>query len=185
MDFSPGNLYGPKRSNHDDITTLPKEYNFYDSDDDNGDNSKEVFVMKIFIIGVSNIIRFNDSFPYSLDRIKYRVIVSDENGREFSTRKRIGMPTPEWNEEIDIYFNSYPIDQYLKLMVVRENCYNNDPGTSTGEVVVGRAKIKIPVLLNTKKDSVVELVKLVGVEKKLDALISFQTLLTKEDITSL
>ncbi|KAG5586872.1 hypothetical protein H5410_047306 [Solanum commersonii] len=86
----------------------------------------------------------------------YLVIVSDESGREFSTKRIVGRPEPTWNEVIKIHFSSYPIGQTLKLKVVHENYYN-DPGTSTG---------------------VVELVKLVGLEKRVEDLLSFEIFLT-------
>ncbi|CAN4091554.1 unnamed protein product [Withania somnifera] len=179
MEFSRGNW----RSNHDDLSTLRRGYNFYYNDNI---TRKEAYVMKLFIKKASNIIRFNDTFPYTSNRIFYHVIVSDERGREFSTRRRLGTPVPEWNEEIEICFYSYPINKTLTLMVIRENCYD-DPGTSTGEVVVGRASIPVPVVLKHRKDKVIELVKLVGVEKRVEALISCQTLLItvrREDITT-
>lgn len=152
-------------------------------DDKNMENWKEVYVMKVLIERAANIIPFNDSFPYSLDRIKYGVIISDESGREFSTRYTTGMPTPEWNEEIAILFNNYPINQNLKLMVIRKNCYK-DPGPSTGEAVVGRATIPIPLRLNTTQINLLELVTLVGLEKRVDAVVRLQTSLTKKHVIS-
>ncbi|KAG5601834.1 hypothetical protein H5410_033204 [Solanum commersonii] len=119
--------------------------------------------MKLLIKKAWSIILVNDTFPYSTNI--YRVIVNDESGREFKTSRGIGTPAPVWNEE-------------LKLMVVRENCYN-DPGTSTGEKVVGRATILVPDV-QCKKEGVVELVKLDGVENRVKGFISYQILLTKE-----
>lgn len=145
---------------------------------------REVYVMKLLIESASNIHLSNETFPDLFDRsLFYRVIVSDESGREFSTRSRTGNPTPKWNEQIEIHFDSYPIGQNLKLMIVCENC-NNDPGTSTGQVVKGRATIPIPMNLDKVKVRKVDLVKLVGVEKKVNATISFKTLLTTRLITS-
>ncbi|PHT38169.1 hypothetical protein CQW23_21742 [Capsicum baccatum] len=173
MDLSRRNFYNNTITSHRD------HYNF-NHDNNNNNNLEEVYVMKLFIKKASNIIRFNDTFPYSFERAIYRVIVSDEKGREFSTTRRMGTPTPEWNEHIEISFESEPINQELTLMVIRENCYD-DPGTSTGEKVVGRAIIPVPELnVRPKKDSVVELVKLVGVdEKRVEADISFLTLLNR------
>ncbi|KAK4348648.1 hypothetical protein RND71_031404 [Anisodus tanguticus] len=164
----------------DGRTTFRRRYNYYY--DDNNDDWEEVYVMKLFIKKVSNIILLNDTSPYSSEGI-YRVTVSDENGREFSTSRQIGTPEPEWNEDIEICFSSCPIGQNLTLMVVRENCYV-DPGTSTGEVVVGRATIPVPLKVRRKKERIIELVKLVGVEKKLEAQISFQTLLRTRKLFS-
>ncbi|KAH0639912.1 hypothetical protein KY285_036498 [Solanum tuberosum] len=145
---------------------------------------REVYVMKLLIESASNIILLNETFPDSFDRrLLYRVIVSDESGRVFSTQRRKGKPTPKWNEEIEIHFNSYPIGQNLKLMIVCENCYN-DPGTSTGQILKGRATIPIPINLGKVKVRKVDLVKLIGVEKKVNATISFKTLLTTRLITS-
>ncbi|KAK4343599.1 hypothetical protein RND71_036693 [Anisodus tanguticus] len=174
MEYSRRSFYPPRAYDHDGRTNFRRRYNNY-YDDNN--NWEEMYVMKLFIKKASNINRLNDTFPYFSKGI-YRVIVSDESGREFSTRGRIGMPEPVWNEDIEILFSSCPIGQNLTLMVVREHCYDN-PGTSTGEVVVGRATIPVPVKVHRKKDRVIELVKLVGVEKKVEADISFQTLLTR------
>ncbi|KAK4731946.1 hypothetical protein R3W88_024934 [Solanum pinnatisectum] len=124
---------------------------------------REVYVMKLLIESASNIILLNETFPDSFDsRLFYRVIVSDESGREFSTLRRKGKPTPKWNEEIEIHFNR----------------------TSTGEVVKGRATIPIPINLGKVKVRKVDLVKLVDLENKVDATISFKTLLTTRLITS-
>ncbi|KAK4719060.1 hypothetical protein R3W88_017398 [Solanum pinnatisectum] len=112
----------------------------------NNNNWEEVYVMKLLIKKAWSIILVNDTFPYSTNI--YRVIVNDESGREFKTSRGIGTPAPE-----------------LKLMVVRENCYN-DPGTSTGEKVVGRATIIVPDV-QCKREEVVELVKLDGVKNRI------------------
>ncbi|KAK6787333.1 hypothetical protein RDI58_015858 [Solanum bulbocastanum] len=161
MDFSLRNFTRSRRSMN----------NFYY----NNNNWEEVYVMKILIEKAWSIILANDTFPYSTNI--YRVIVNDESGREFKTSRGIGTPAPVWNEVIEICFKKYPVNEELKLMVVRENCYN-DPGTSTGEKVVGRATIIVPDV-QCKREGVIELVKLDGVENRVKGFISYQILLTK------
>lgn len=133
--------------------------------------------MKLLIEKAWSITLVNDTFPHP--RNIYRVIVNDESGREFKTNIGVGKPAPVWNEVIEICFKKSPVKEKLKLMVVRENCYN-DPGTSTGEKVVGRATILVPDDVQCKKDGVIEFVKFDGIENKVKGFISYRILLTKE-----
>ncbi|KAK4731820.1 hypothetical protein R3W88_024808 [Solanum pinnatisectum] len=165
----------PRPWDDDDLTTFRGKSHI----NDNENSGEKEYMINLLIREVSNVILvLEGTFPY-FSRGIYRVIVSDESGREFSTRRIVGRPAPTWNEVIQIRFNSYPIGQKLKLKVVHENCYS-DPGTSTGEVVVGRAIIPVDEKLEKcfGKVGVVELVKLVGLEKRVEALLSFEIFLT-------
>ncbi|OIT06306.1 hypothetical protein A4A49_55027 [Nicotiana attenuata] len=192
MNFSGRRFYRPRTPDDDDTTTSRRKYsnNFYYFDNNN--NWEEEYVMKLLIRKTSNIYLHNNTFPYYSDGIygTYRVIVSDERGREFTTSRRRGTPVPAWNEVLEISFSNLPIGQKLKLMVVRQNYYKNpttgedeiyydDPGTSTGEVVVGRATISVPRIVQREEDQEIELVKLVGLDIRVAAIISLKTLLTK------
>lgn len=192
MNFLGRRFYRPRTPDDDDTTTLRRKYsnNFYYYDNNN--NWEEEYVMKLFIRKTSNIYLHNSTFPYYSDGIygTYRVIVSDESGSEFTTTRRRGTPVPAWNEVLEISFSNLPIGQKLKLMVVRQSYYKNprtgevkiyydDPGTSTGEVVVGRATILVPRIVQREEDQDIELVKLVGLEMRVAAIISLKTLLIK------
>ncbi|KAH0633528.1 hypothetical protein KY284_036314 [Solanum tuberosum] len=159
----------------DDLTTFRGKSHI----NDNKNSGEKEYMINLLIKEASNVISvLEGTFP-DFSKGIYRVIVSDESGREFSTMRIIGRPAPTWNEVIQIHFSSYPIGQKLKLKVVHENCYS-DPGTSTAEVVVGRAIIHVHEKLEKcfGKAGVVELVKLVGLEKRVEALLSFGIVLT-------
>ncbi|KAH0738371.1 hypothetical protein KY290_037076 [Solanum tuberosum] len=159
----------------DDLTTFRGKSHI----NDNKNSGENEYMINLLIKKASNLNSvLEGTFPY-FSRGIYRVIVSDESGREFSTRRIVGRPEPTWNEVIQIHFSSYPIGQKLKLKVVHENYYN-DPGTSTGEVVVGRGIIPVHEKLEFffGKVGVVELVKLVGLEKRVEDLLSFEIFLT-------
>ncbi|KAK4731710.1 hypothetical protein R3W88_024698 [Solanum pinnatisectum] len=165
----------PRPWDDDDLTTFRGKSHI----NDNKNSGENEYMINLLIKKASNVISvLEGTFPY-FSREIYRVIVSDESGREFSTRRIVGRPEPTRNEFIHIRFSIYPIGQKLKLKVVHKNCYT-DPGTSTSEVVVGRAIIPVHEKLEKcfGKVGVVELVKLVGLEKRVEGLLSFEIFLT-------
>ncbi|KAH0633482.1 hypothetical protein KY284_036268 [Solanum tuberosum] len=172
-DFSQMGYRRPRPWDDDDLTTFRGKSHINDTKN-SGENE---YMINLLIKKASNVISVLEAPIFS--KGIYRVIVSDESWREFSTRRIVGRPEPTWNEFIQICFSSYPIGQKLKLKVVHENCYS-DPGTSIGEVVVGRAIIPVHEKLEKYfgKVGVVELVKLVGLEKRVEALLSFEIFLT-------
>uniref|UniRef100_A0A3Q7IZB8 C2 domain-containing protein n=1 Tax=Solanum lycopersicum TaxID=4081 RepID=A0A3Q7IZB8_SOLLC len=173
--FSQIGYHRPRPWDEDDLRTFRGKSHI----NDNKNSGENEYMINLFIRRASNVLPILEGTFPCFSRGIYRVIVSDESGREFSTRRIVGRPEPTWNELIQIHISSYPISQKLKLKVVHENCYR-DPGTSTGEAVVGRAIIHVHEKLEKcfEKVGFVELVKLVGLEKRVEAVLSFEIFLT-------
>ncbi|KAK7320620.1 hypothetical protein VNO77_30260 [Canavalia gladiata] len=88
--------------------------------------------------------------PSVMSRI-YCVVLWVRPSKEFYTNAVLGLLDPVWNKEGTIYLENYPGEYaFLNLEVVRLNSVN-DPVTSNGIVVVGRARIPLPKKINSTK----------------------------------
>lgn len=68
----------------------------------------------------------------------------------FWTRVAEGLPNPRWNTRYSIPLGKSPEYSYLYLEIYRIGS-NSDPGTSNGDVLVGRTRIPLPEGINRKK----------------------------------
>ncbi|XP_048231716.1 uncharacterized protein LOC8262752 [Ricinus communis] len=87
----------------------------------------------------------------------YKVEFWVEIGTLCMTPEVYGLPNPEWNKKFRILLEN-PMDcRFLYVEVIR-TCSKIDPGTSTGEVLVGRVRLPLPEL-STKIEGSFELVR--------------------------
>lgn len=112
-------------------------------------NDNRPFVLNLKIFHADGIDKTN-LYPSVVNR-DYRMIVWVRPGEEKYTKTVKGLLDPVWEEEKIIFLGDdsyeYP---FLNVEVLRFN-FVNDPGTSSGTVVVGRAMIPLPEKLNQKK----------------------------------
>ncbi|KAE9610628.1 hypothetical protein Lal_00029810 [Lupinus albus] len=88
--------------------------------------------------------------PYSFNR-EYRLAVWVDPNDEFSTIPVEGLLNPVWNSSGVILLKKFPRHHiFLNVEVLRVNSMN-DPGTSSGVVIVGRVKIPLPKVLSGEK----------------------------------
>ncbi|CAK7330603.1 unnamed protein product [Dovyalis caffra] len=86
-----------------------------------------------------------DSLNIDLDNRIYKVLSWVEPGNKYTTPEVGGSLDPEWWQQIRIPFKNPWDCRSLYLEVIRTHS-KSDPGTSTGEVLVGRLKIPLPRL---------------------------------------
>lgn len=80
----------------------------------------------------------------------YQVVVWVGSGEEFATREvRGNVHALRWGAKARIPLGRFLDPEELSVEVVRLNSWS-DPGTSEGEVVVGRVRIPIPVVEKKK-----------------------------------
>ncbi|CAL0324447.1 unnamed protein product [Lupinus luteus] len=102
-----------------------------------------------------------DIHPYVLNR-EYRLVVWVYPNEEFSTIPVEGLLNPVWNASGFILLKKFPeYHNFLNVEVLRVNSMN-DPGTSSGVVIVGKAKIPLPRVLYGEKTGRFELVREMG-----------------------
>lgn len=74
----------------------------------------------------------------------YRVdVVESRYLRQFHTPSATGKPEPSWHCCTKITFDEFPSDEFLFFEVMKLRS-GDDPGPSSGNVVVGRTKVPIP-----------------------------------------
>ncbi|CAL0324445.1 unnamed protein product [Lupinus luteus] len=88
--------------------------------------------------------------PYVLNR-EYRLAVWVDPNEEFSTIPVEGILNPVWNASGVILLKKFlEYHTFLNVEVLRVNSMN-DPGTSSGVVIVGKVKIPLPTVLYGEK----------------------------------
>ncbi|KAL3523945.1 hypothetical protein ACH5RR_016779 [Cinchona calisaya] len=98
------------------------------------------------------------------------VITDSQHMREFSTQVVRGVPEPKWEHDISIIFDEFPQGESLFVEILQFGS-EGDPQTSSGIVVVGRARIPVPT--QWKKFGVQhhEFFRMMGSEKKVEGII--------------
>ncbi|XP_045805050.1 uncharacterized protein LOC123898199 [Trifolium pratense] len=80
----------------------------------------------------------------------YNVVYWIKPDEEIHTKVVEGFVTPEWNQANDFMLENLDDDSFLNVEVQRFNSLD-DPGTSSGNVVVGRVKIPLPTVFNRRE----------------------------------
>ncbi|OIW08496.1 hypothetical protein TanjilG_03172 [Lupinus angustifolius] len=117
-------------------------------------------------------------YPNVFNR-EYRLVVWVDPNQEFSTIPVEGLWNPVWNASGVILLKKFPeYHTFLNVEVLRVNSVN-DPGTSSGVVIVGKVKIPLPRVLYGEKIGRFELVREMGEGFKLEGHIHLSMKLRK------
>lgn len=112
----------------------------------------------ILILSIMQAEGVDDPFlnPFTLNRI-YKVISWVEIENQCVTQEVYGLPNPIWNIQFCLRLKNPMNCKFLYLEVIRSRSIS-DPGTSTGDVLMGRVKLALPKL-STKQVGLFKLVK--------------------------
>lgn len=93
----------------------------------------------------------------------YRVLFWVHPQEQYCTHEVFGDPNPVWRQRCRIMLDRFKDYRFLHVEVIRyEYDPANDPGTSRGDVLVGRAQIPLPTLKERTKEGRYGLVRLDG-----------------------
>lgn len=145
-----------------------------------GGDCRPYYILHIRIKYATNVDQLIGAFMPSTKPVYYQVVVSkvtatgdgqdDVEAKQCATEAVRGEPEPFWDCYVRMGFDEFPAGESFLLEVL--SCGSNqDPGTSSGVAVVGRAQIMVPTkekYLGTRRHG---LVKLTGSEKKVEGFI--------------
>lgn len=113
------------------------------------DGADKMVRLRIGIYGAEDIDR--DTKDPNGDKRLYLIYFWVDPNIMHWTRVAEGLPDPAWNRVYSVPLGKSPTYEYLYLEIYRVFS-KSDPGTSCGEVLVGRTKISLPKETNCKQN---------------------------------
>ncbi|KZV34966.1 hypothetical protein F511_25507 [Dorcoceras hygrometricum] len=125
------------------------------------------YVLELLVQRATNIDELTGAFLPTSRKMRglYSVVLSNRTGSECRTRVTVGDLEPIWNQCFTMLLDEFTVSGFMDLELIDEN-HGEDPKTSQGRVVVGRARIRLPEDFGVAEARRAELVKEMGCGNK-------------------